>query len=178
MQATRLSILAMRMPMARVLIALGSNLGDAERHVRAGWRAVTGLLALRDPSLSQLFCSEPAEGVRGGRFVNAVGAGQTSLSPHAVLAFLLTIERSFGRDRKREGSARARSLDLDLLDWQGLRLDDPDLQLPHPRLAQRDFVLLPLAEVAPKFVDVRSGQSIAGLLAALPCLPTTAPCAS
>ena len=158
--------------MPRVLIALGSNLGDAERHVRAGWRAAVGLLALRNPLMSQLFHSAPAEGVGGGRFVNAVGAGETSLSPQAVLTLLLAIERSLGRDRQREGPSRARALDLDLLDWQGLRLDEPRLQLPHPRLAQRDFVLRPLAEVAPTFVDVRSGQSIDVLLARLP-EPTT-----
>jgi 2-amino-4-hydroxy-6-hydroxymethyldihydropteridine diphosphokinase len=101
-----------------------------------------------------------------------VGAGETTRSPQAVLTLLLAIERSLGRDRQREGPSRARALDLDLLDWQGLRLDEPRLQLPHPRLAQRDFVLRPLAEVAPTFVDVRSGQSIDVLLARLP-EPTT-----
>ncbi len=164
--------------MARVLIALGSNLGDAERHVRAGWRAVVGLLALRNPQLSQLFLSTPAEGVGGGTFVNAVGAGETSLPPLAVLTVLQAIERSQGRDRQREGLARARSLDLDLLDWQGVRLDETGLQLPHPRMAQRDFVLLPLAEVAPNFVDVRSGQTIDALLSGLPRRWTIAPCAN
>ena len=163
--------------MARVLIALGSNLGDAERHVRAGWRAAVGLLALRDAHLSRLFHSDPAEGVRGGAFVNAVGVGETSLPPQTVLTVLLAIERSLGRDRQREGVARARSLDLDLLDWQGVRMDEANLQLPHPRMAQRDFVLLPLAEVAPKFVDARSGESIDALLARLPRHWTTAPCA-
>ena len=164
--------------MARVLIALGSNLGDAKRHVRAGWRAVVGLLALRNPQLSQLFLSVPAEGVGGGTFVNAVGAGETSLSPQAVLTVLQAIERSLGRDRQREGLARARSLDLDLLDWHGVRLDAIGLQLPHPRMDQRDFVLLPLAEVAPNFVDVRSGQTINALLSGLPRRWTIAPCAS
>lgn len=163
--------------MARILLALGSNLGDAERHVRRGWRAVVGALALRNPVCSQLFYSDPAEGVRGGRFVNAVGSGETELSPHAVLTLLLAIERSLGRDRLREGDARARSLDLDLIDWEGVRLDDVDLQLPHPRMAQRDFVLLPLAEVAPDFVDARSGQSIDALVAGLSRRWTTAPCA-
>jgi 2-amino-4-hydroxy-6-hydroxymethyldihydropteridine diphosphokinase len=175
MPAARLSILAAWMAMPRVLIALGANLGDAERHVRAGWRAAVGLLALRNPLLSQMFHSAPAEGVGGGRFVNAVGVGETSLSPHAVLCLLLAIERSLGRDRQREGPSRARALDLDLVDWHGMRLDDPQLQLPHPRLAQRDFVLRPLAEVAPDFVDVRTGQSIAQLLARLPPPATEAP---
>ncbi len=164
--------------MARVLVALGSNLGDAERHVHAGWRALVGVLALREPRLSSLFCSDPAEGVRGGRFINAVGAGHTDLSPQAVLTLLLAIERSFGRDRPRDGESHARSLDLDLLDWQGIRLDAVNLQLPHPRMAQRDFVLLPLAELVPNFVDVRSGQPIDALLAGLTRRWTLAPCAT
>ncbi len=163
--------------MARILLALGSNLGDAERHVRDGWRAAVGALALRKPILSQLFYSDPAEGVRGGRFVNAVGVGETDLQPHAVLTVLLAVERSLGRDRLREGQDRARALDLDLLDWQGVRLDEADLQLPHPRMAQRDFVLLPLAEVAPDFVDARSGQTIDALVAGLTRRWTIAPCA-
>ena len=115
--------------------------------------------------------------MQGGQFVNAVGAGDTDLTPHTVLTLLLAIERSLGRDRLREGTARARSLDLDLLDWQGVRLDEPHLQLPHPRMAQRDFVLLPLAQVAPNFVDARSGQPIAALLADLPQHWTTTACA-
>ena len=163
--------------MARILIALGSNLGDAERHVRLGWRATVGVLALRKPLLSQLFFSDPAEGVGGGRFVNAVGVGETDLSAHAVLTVLLAIERSLGRDRMREGTVRARSLDLDLLDWQGIRVDDVDLQLPHPRMAQRDFVLLPLAEVAPDFVDARSGLAVSALVAGLNRRWTITPCA-
>ena len=163
--------------MARVLIALGSNLGNAERHVRLGWRATAGLLALHNPQLSDLFRSEPAEGVAGGMFVNAVGVGETDLGPRAVLALLQAIERSLGRDRRREGLARSRSLDLDLLDWQGVQHEEADLQLPHPRLHQRDFVLRPLAQVAPDFVDARSGWPVARLLAALPSRGATLACA-
>lgn len=174
MPAARLSILGVGNLMARVLIALGSNLGDTERHVREGWRAAVGVLALRNPALSQMFRSRPAEGVSGGPFVNAVGVGQTDLPPHTVLTLLLAIERSLGRDRRREGPSRARALDLDLLDWQGVRIDDAQLQLPHPRLAQRLFVLRPLLDVAPEFVDVRSGLSIDRLLAGLPPLMESA----
>lgn len=176
MPVSHLSIRAALGFMAQVLIALGSNLGNAERHVRVGWRAVVGLLALRNPQLSRMFHSAPAEGVRGAAFVNAVGRGETDLPARAVLTVLQAIERSQGRDRRREGPARARSLDLDLLDWQGMQCADPNLQLPHPRLHAREFVLRPLVEVAPDFVDLRSGRSARELLLALPAGTTAGPC--
>ncbi len=96
-----------------------------------------------------------------------MGVGEQELEPFEVLTVLQSIERAFGRDRGREGFHGARSLDLDLIDWQGVRLDHPDLELPHPRLQRRRFVLEPLEEVAPHFVDVRTGKSVRQLKAEL-----------
>ena len=153
--------------MARILVALGSNVGEVDAHVRAGWQDVVDALQLETPALSPLVHSAPAEGVTGGEFANAVGAGVTHLTATEVLHALQVIERRHGRDRGREGVGRARTLDLDLLDWDGVVIDSPALDLPHPRLADRDFVLVPLLAVAPDFVDARSGRDVPTMLGAL-----------
>ncbi len=99
-------------------------------------------------------------------FVNGVAAVETALDPVALLATLLEVERRFGRER--DGRWVARTLDLDLLDYRGqLRDEPPPPTLPHPRLEDRAFVLLPLAEVAPDWHHPRSGRSIDALIAAL-----------
>lgn len=157
-----------RQTVARILVALGSNRADPLAAVPLGWRAVVVGLQARSAHLSGLWRTPPAEGATGGPFVNAVGSAEVDHGPMAVLAFLQRVEGAFGRDRRTEGFHGARPLDLDLLDWAGLRLQTPDLVLPHPRLHQRPFVLLPLAEIAPDFVDPRTGLTAAALLANLP----------
>jgi 2-amino-4-hydroxy-6-hydroxymethyldihydropteridine diphosphokinase len=153
--------------MPQILLALGSNVADAAASVRLGWAAACQELGLRDAELSDLVRSPPAEGASGGLFANAVGRGWTELTPLLALAACQRIEQAFGRDRAREGHHGARPLDLDLLDWDGLHIDLPQLQLPHPRLSLRRFVLEPLAQVAPDFVDARSGRTVAELIATL-----------
>lgn len=99
-------------------------------------------------------------------FINGVAAVECDLDPEALLQALHTVEHGFGRERSGIGAARC--LDLDLLDYHGvLRDGGAPPELPHPRLADRAFVLLPLAEVAPAWVHPRSGETIAGLIAAL-----------
>ena len=153
--------------MARVVIALGSNLADPHAAVVLGWQAVCAMARLRDARCSPVHATAPAEEAAGPRFANAVGVAHCRLSPRTLLAVLHRVERAFGRDRDREGHHGARPLDLDLLDVDGMLLDAPDLQLPHPRLAQRRFVLAPLREVAPDFVDRRSGHPVDELWRAL-----------
>ncbi len=151
-----------RRPMA-VRIALGSNLGRPREAVQRGWDAAIEMLGLRQPRLSTIIASAPAEGAAGGTFANAVGVGYTALDPHAGLALLQRIERAFGRDRLREGFHGARPLDLDVLDWGGMRIDAPNLQLPHPRSHERWFVLEPWAELEPHHVCPCCGSTIASL---------------
>jgi 2-amino-4-hydroxy-6-hydroxymethyldihydropteridine diphosphokinase len=98
--------------------------------------------------------------------VNAVAAVETSLAPIALLDALLALEAGFGRRRSVPNAAR--TLDLDLLDYDGRRCNGERLVLPHPRLHERRFVLAPLAEIAPQWRHPRSAKTAAELLAALP----------
>ncbi len=154
-------------PLQTWIIALGANLGDPQATLPAAWRAVIAGLRLRDAQLSALVESDPAEGCGGPRFCNAVGIGQTDVTPQQGLATLLAIEATFGRDRDSEPRHGPRPLDLDVIAIDDLVSDDPQLLLPHPRLHQRAFVLEPLRDVYPAFVHPRTGQSLTALLRGL-----------
>jgi len=128
-------------------IALGSNLGDRERHVAdalARIAAIAGVALLR---CSRLRETEPVGGPKQGRFLNGVVLVETTRTPRELLAELLATERAGGRVRREKDGPR--TIDLDLLFHGDTRCDEGDLVLPHPRLHLRDFVLEPLAEVAP-----------------------------
>src|SRR5207244_915336 len=98
-------------------------------------------------------------------FVNACIEIETSLDPHALLFTLQKIEKKFGRDRANERRWGPRTLDLDLIAYDDIRLDKPELTLPHPRLFERPFVLVPLAEIAPdrRIAGRRVAEALAGL---------------
>lgn len=142
-------------------IALGSNLGDRRSHLQVG---LDGLDAagLRLTRISSVWETEPV-GVADPRlFWNMAVEIETGESPHRVLDALLRIERVAGRERT--GPNASRTLDLDLLILGDLSVDAGRLQLPHPRMWGRSFVLEPLAEVAPRLRNPRSGLSVAGEL--------------
>ncbi len=96
-------------------------------------------------------------------YLNAAAVGSTELAPRAVLEVLLGIERERGRERPAPNAPR--TLDLDLILYGDLVVDEPDLIVPHPRFRDRAFVLEPLAEIAPELVDPVTGASVAELLA-------------
>lgn len=133
----------------RAFIGLGSNLD------RPAWQieqAVSGLRELahtRLMALSPLYQSKPWGDTDQADFVNAVAALDTGLSARALLAGLLAIEQRQGRDRSSGRRNGPRTLDLDLLCYGSMVLDEPGLQLPHPRIFERAFVLLPLSDLAP-----------------------------
>jgi 2-amino-4-hydroxy-6-hydroxymethyldihydropteridine diphosphokinase len=136
-------------PFAEALIALGGNVGD----VRSTFNRAVAMLCdggeVRFLARSSNYRTPPWGVTDQPPFVNAVIAVATSLSPHDLLARALKVERAFGRDRERERRWGPRTLDLDLLAYDDLVLHSPDLTLPHPRLFERAFVLVPLAEIAP-----------------------------
>ena len=157
----------LRGSLQRWIIALGSNVGDTTDTVLRGWDAIVAILPLKRARLSRLITSAPAEQAKGGPFCNAVGVGWSSCAPETGMQLLLAIEAAHGRDRAAEGWHGARPLDLDIIDIGGQLSDDATLTLPHPRFAQRGFVLHPLAQVCPRFRDARSGRTVRQLLAAM-----------
>lgn len=130
-------------------IGLGGNVGDAAATLRQAAQALDALPGTRLLRLSRLYRT-PAWGVEDQPdFVNAVALVQTALAPRPLLEALLEVERRFGRDRARERRWGPRTLDLDVLLYGAQVVDEPGLQLPHPRLHLRAFALAPLLEVAP-----------------------------
>ncbi|MFZ3359235.1 MAG: 2-amino-4-hydroxy-6-hydroxymethyldihydropteridine diphosphokinase [Xanthobacteraceae bacterium] len=135
---------------ADALIALGGNVGN----VRATFDQAVAMLcedgAVRLTARSSVYRTPPWGIADQPPFLNAVIAVTTSLSPRDLLARGLDIERALGRDRGKEQRWGPRRLDIDLIAYDDLRLDDSDLTLPHPRLFERALVLVPLAEIAPE----------------------------
>ena len=153
------------MPTARATayVGVGSNLADPRAQVERALQRLAGLPHSRLLRCSRLYRSVPWGVLEQPDFVNAAAAVETGLSPQALIQALLAIERDAGRDR---GGDRwgPRILDLDLLLYGALTLAEPGLQLPHPHLHERAFVLLPLAEIAPH-LDVPGRGPISALLA-------------
>ena len=131
-------------------IALGSNLKNPAAQVRAGFVALATLPATKLTAQSSLYRSAPIGYADQPDFINAVAAIETTLAPRALLDALLAIERSHGRVRDFLNAPR--TLDLDVLLYGDLQLHEHGLTIPHPRMHERAFVLLPLAEIAPQCV--------------------------
>ena len=167
------------MPPVQTGLALGSNLGDRLAHLRAGRDF---LLALhegpRPPALSPVYETAPVGCPPGSpAFLNAVIEIETSLDPAALLARLAAFEQQLGRPARRITNA-PRLLDLDLLYAGDTILDLPTLTVPHPRLAQRRFVLQPLAAIRPQLIIPGQSLTVTQLLAALPDDPRVHLCAA
>ncbi|WP_293171225.1 2-amino-4-hydroxy-6-hydroxymethyldihydropteridine diphosphokinase [Oceanithermus sp.] len=149
----------------RVLIALGSNLGDRAGFLLAGLARLGALEGFAPGRLSPVYETEPVGPAEQGPYLNAVLEGESALEPRTLLAALLAIERELGRVRDRRWGPR--TLDLDLLDYGGRVLRQPGLELPHPRLHERAFVLVPLADLQPGWRHPVLGRTARELLADL-----------
>lgn len=147
-------------------IGMGANLPGAAGPPEATLAAAAARLAAlgRVAARSHLYSTKPVGFANQPRFVNAVLALETALSPRELLEALLAIEREFGRDRSAGIPNGPRTLDLDILLYGNILISEADLEIPHSRLAQRAFVLVPLSEIAPEICDPRTGLTVAQLL--------------
>jgi GTP cyclohydrolase-4 len=144
-----------------VYLALGSNIGDRRGYLAAALQQLRELMEIS--TISSIYETEPAGYLEQGRFLNMVCSGKTELSAHELLKRVKEIEKSLGRRPTFRNGPR--SIDIDILFYDELRVTQDDLTIPHPRLAERAFVLVPLAEIAPGKVDPASGHSVQKLLA-------------
>lgn len=133
--------------MSRAFVALGANLADPVHQVQAALDSLAQLPDCRLLRASSLYRTAPVGAAGQPDFINAVALVETVLTPHALLAALFSIEAQFGRRRDYRNAPR--TLDLDLLLYDDLVLESAELQLPHPRMHLRAFVLTPLLEIAP-----------------------------
>ena len=142
------------------MVGLGSNVGDRRGYLAAGRLRIGALGSIR--AASSLWESDPVGGPPQGKFLNAALSLEVTLEPEALLDQLLAIEQSQGRARRERWGPR--TLDLDILWWDGVVLRQPRLSIPHPRLSERTFALRPLLEVQPGAGDPLSGETYAALL--------------
>lgn len=147
-----------------VFVGLGSNLGDSARTLLKAWSHLGKQRGVTLSALSPPFLSSPVDMASNHWFTNAVGQVATTHSPDQFLNILLDTESYFGRVRDDDQHGFSdRTIDLDLLYFGVVILDNPRLTLPHPHRRDRLFVLAPMAAIAPDFVDPENGQTITDL---------------
>jgi 2-amino-4-hydroxy-6-hydroxymethyldihydropteridine diphosphokinase len=152
-------------PPRQAAIALGSNLGDVRATVEGALAELDDSPGIRLLRRSAWYRSTPV-GPPQPDYLNGCAVLEVSLSPEALLERLLETETRFGRVRAERWGPR--TLDLDLILFGDLHLDGARLQIPHPRLRERAFVLVPLAEIAPDWIDPLTNRTVASLARQLP----------
>jgi len=151
--------------MAEALIAFGGNVGDAREAIDRGVEVFCDEDKVRLIARSSDYRTAPWGVANQPPFINCAIVAATELPPHDLLTRAQTIERAFGRNRSREQRFGPRTLDIDLIAYDDLRMATPELTLPHPRLFERAFVLAPLAEIVPdrRIAGVRVRDALAKL---------------
>lgn len=149
--------------MAVAFIALGSNLGDRRTYLTWAVDQIGQLPETRILRVSSFLETEPIGGPAQGRYLNGVATIETRLEPVVLFRHLQKIEVALGRP-KAHPFWGPRIIDLDLLSYDGLVVDTPELTLPHPRMHERNFVLIPLAEIAPDWQHPTFRESVRELL--------------
>jgi len=153
----------------KTYIGLGSNLGEREAQIRLALDDLARLPASRLVRASSLYDSEPVGDIEQPNFLNAVAELETELTARQLLWNLLLIERRLGRTRTARWGPR--TIDLDLLLYGHMVVDEEDLQVPHPELIRRSFVLVPLVELDPLLVHPVTGQTLVAHLTSLKTRP-------
>ena len=152
------------MPLVRAYIALGSNLGDRIGQMQSALKALAADDRLKVSQISPVYENRAVGMGKANDFLNAMVGVETSMAPLALLDYCLEVESQLGRVRT--GQWAPRSIDLDIIAYGDKIIEHERLQVPHPRIAERDFVVHPLCAIAPN-VEIR-GQSVAHMAAALP----------
>jgi 2-amino-4-hydroxy-6-hydroxymethyldihydropteridine diphosphokinase len=155
----------MRLAMKTVYLGLGSNLGDRVKNLRRAIEAL-GARGVRVTRESSIYETEPLEVREQPWFLNCVVEAETDLMPRQLIQALLEIERDLGRRRRVPKGPRL--IDMDILLFGTSTMSAPELEIPHPRMAQRKFVLLPLAEIAASVRHPITKLTIAEMLAETP----------
>jgi 2-amino-4-hydroxy-6-hydroxymethyldihydropteridine diphosphokinase len=153
----------------KAFIGLGSNLGEREAMIRLALDDLARLPETQLVRASSLYDTEPVGDTEQPNFLNAVAQVETALSPRQLLWNLLLIEKRLGRVRTRPWGPR--TIDLDLLLYGSEVVDEPDLQVPHPELTRRSFVLVPLVELDPLLVHPVTGETLVAHLSRLNARP-------
>jgi 2-amino-4-hydroxy-6-hydroxymethyldihydropteridine diphosphokinase len=153
----------------KAYIGLGSNLGDREANLRQALEFLTQTPETTVVRASSLYDTEPVGVEDQPHFLNAVALVETQLPPQQLLWNLMLIERRLGRVRSHRWGPR--TIDLDLLLYDDLVLDEGDLQIPHPAMSKRSFVLVPLVELEPLLVHPVTGETMLALLHRLGARP-------
>lgn len=148
-------------------IGLGSNLGDREENLERALGYLRKIEGIKVERVSSFIETAPVDAPAGsGAFLNAVARLRTTLSARELLNALLAVEQKLGRERSVKNAPR--TLDLDLLLYGDQLIDEPDLQVPHPRMHERFFVLWPLLQIDSRVRDPRTGEPFADAYARLP----------
>jgi len=148
----------------RAFVGMGGNVGDVENTIMEALWAMDSLPQTSIRAQSMLYRSPPWGRTDQAPFINAVVELQTRLAARVLLDYLLEVETRFGRVRSQGEKWGPRTLDLDLLNFGDAVLDQPGMHLPHPHLHERAFVLVPLAEIAPK-LEIPGRGRVSDLLA-------------
>ena len=148
--------------MAIVYLGIGTNLGNRKKNIESALKLLEAK-NLKVNKISSSLKTKPEEGVEGSYFLNGAAEIETDLKPEALLQILKTIEADLGR-KKNHKKGDARTIDLDIIFYNSLILNKPNLIIPHPKFRKRKFVLEPLSEIAPFFKDPLTGRSVGELL--------------
>ena len=149
-------------------VGLGSNLGDRRDYIKSGFASISGLPKVTSCRISCLYETPPIDYEAQPHFINAVAFMKSELSPNELLQALLTIEQEHKRERHIANGPR--TLDLDLLLYGNQVMGDNNLQLPHPRLTERCFVLKPLLDLDSTLKHPKTGKCLATYLAQCDCM--------